>query len=88
MRKDFFVNEEEKQQRKKHLEEKRNVLSRVESRTSSKSLSNSESLSQTLDEIDRVSFPIPNLLDKAEMKKKVSEELINYFDAVLCFDFR
>jgi len=62
MRKDFFVNEEEKQQRKKRLEENRNSLSRVESRTSSQSLLNSESLSETPDEIDRVSFSILNLL--------------------------
>ncbi len=58
MRKDFFVNEEKKQQRKKRLEENRNSSLKLESRTSSQSLLNSESLSETPDEIDRVSFSI------------------------------
>jgi hypothetical protein len=62
MRKDFFVNEEKKQQRKKRLEENRNSSLKLESRTSSQSLLNSESLSETPDEIDRVSFSILNLL--------------------------
>ncbi len=58
MRKDFIVSEEEKQQRKKRLEENRNSSLKLESRTSS----NSESLSETPDEIDLVSFSILNLL--------------------------
>jgi hypothetical protein len=48
MRKDFIVKKEEKQKRKKRLEENENV--------SSKRLLNSNSLPQTLDEIDHVSF--------------------------------
>jgi hypothetical protein len=52
MRKDFIVSEEEKQQRKKRLEENRNSSLKSESRT----LSNSESHSETPDEIDLVSF--------------------------------
>jgi hypothetical protein len=63
MRKDFILSEEEKQRRRKYLEENRNsTLQRLSTSESTNSssisnpLSNSESLSPTLDEIDRVSF--------------------------------
>ncbi len=63
MRKDYIRSEEEKQRRKKGLEENRNNKSQHSSTsesTNSSSISNplstSESLSPTLDEIDRVSF--------------------------------
>jgi hypothetical protein len=61
MRKDFIVSEQEKQQRKKRLEENRNIsskrLAKSESTKSalSQPLVNSESLSVTLDEVDHVS---------------------------------
>ncbi len=53
MRKDFIVSKEVVQQKKDRLEENRNGSSK---RSSTQSLLNSESLSETLDEIDRVSF--------------------------------
>ncbi len=63
MRKDFILSDEEKQKRKKCLEENRNNtakrLSTSESTNTSSvsnSLSNSESLSLAVNEIDRVSF--------------------------------
>jgi hypothetical protein len=60
LRKDFILSEEEKQRRKERLEENRNNSSKrsstSEATNSSHPLSNSESISQTLDEIDRVSF--------------------------------
>ncbi len=65
MRKDFILSEEEKQRRKKHLEENRNQTSQRFSthesiNTSSilQSASNYESIPTTTDEIDRVSFPL------------------------------
>ncbi len=68
MRKDFIVSEQEKQQRKKRLEENRNIsLKRLVKSESTKSalsqpLVNSESLSVTLDEVDRVSCSFPTLV--------------------------
>jgi len=59
MRKDFIVSKEVVQQKKDRLEENRNSSSK---RSSTQSLLNSESLSETLDEIDRVSFSILNLM--------------------------
>jgi len=59
MRKDFIVSKEVVQQKKDRLEENRNSSSK---RSSKQSLLNSESLSETLDEIDRVSFSFLNLL--------------------------
>jgi len=63
MRKDFILSEEDKQRRRKCLEENRNStlqrLSTSESTSSSSvsnPLSNPESLSPRLDEIDCVSF--------------------------------
>jgi hypothetical protein len=63
MRKDFILSDEEKQRRKKRLEENRNFtlqrLSTSDSGNSSSStnrLSSSESLSPKSDELDRVSF--------------------------------
>jgi hypothetical protein len=63
MRKDFILSEEEKQQKKKCLEENRKIsLTRSSTSESTNSssisepLSNSESISLTSDEIDRVSF--------------------------------
>jgi len=67
MRKDFIVSEQEKQQRKKRLEENRNIalkrLAKSESTNSalSQPLVNSESLSETLDEVDRVSCSFSTL---------------------------
>ncbi len=62
MRKDFILSDEEKQQRKKRLEENRSETSQrfsthESTNTSSlmQSASNSESLVTTTDEIDRVS---------------------------------
>jgi hypothetical protein len=48
MKKDFILSEEEKQRRKKRLDENRNLASQR--------LTNSESISQAMDEIDPVSF--------------------------------
>ncbi len=69
MRKDFILSEEEKQRRRKYLEENRNsTLQRLSTSESTNSssisnpLSNSESLSPTLDEIDRVSFSVFRLV--------------------------
>jgi hypothetical protein len=59
MRKDFIVSKEVAQQKKDRLEENRNSSSK---RSSTESLVNSESLSETLDEIDRVSCSILNLI--------------------------
>jgi len=59
MRKDFIVSKEVAQQKKDRLEENRNSSSK---HSSTQSLLNSESLSETLDEIDRVSFSILNLI--------------------------
>ncbi len=63
MRKDFLRNEEEKQQRKKHLEENRKISSTrsstsdsTNSSSTAQPISNSESILETSDEIDRVSF--------------------------------
>ena len=63
MRKDFILSEQEKQRRRKRLEENRSMSSKslVPSESSnSSSLTNlslkSEPFSQTFDEIDRVSF--------------------------------
>ena len=57
MRKDFILTDEEKQRRKKRLEENRNnSLTLATTSESSHLLSDSETLSQTLDEIDRVSL--------------------------------
>jgi len=63
MRKDYIMSEEEKQQKKKCLEENRKIsLTRsltsesTNSSSISEPLSNSESISLTSDEIDRVSF--------------------------------
>ncbi len=67
MRKDFIVSEQEKQQKKKRLEENRNIsLKRLAKSESTKSalsqpLVNSESLSLTLDEVDRVSCSFSTL---------------------------
>jgi hypothetical protein len=65
MRKDFILSEEEKQRRKKRIEENRNMTSQrlsisesTASSTISNPLSNSESRSPAFDEIDRVSFNI------------------------------
>ncbi len=60
MRKHFILSEEEKQQRKKRLEENRNFTAKRLSTSESISnrLSSSESLSPTFDEIDLVSFYI------------------------------
>ncbi len=59
MRKDFLMNEEDKKKRKERLQEKRiNLLNRsstLESTNPTYDESNSESISQALDEIDRVS---------------------------------
>jgi hypothetical protein len=59
MRKDFLMNEEDKKKRKERLKEKRiNLLNRsstLESTNPTYDESNSESISQALDEIDRVS---------------------------------
>jgi hypothetical protein len=54
MRKDSIVSEEEKQRRKKRLEENRNITS--------KRLSNLESISHTFEEINHVSFYILTLI--------------------------
>ena len=56
MRKDFILSEEEKQRRRKRLEENRNTSSKEVPTSSSNPLSNSESVSQAFDEINRVSF--------------------------------
>jgi hypothetical protein len=63
MRKDFIRSEEEKQQRKKCLEENRGLtLKRISTSEStnlssiSQPISNSESISPTFNEIDHVSF--------------------------------
>jgi hypothetical protein len=56
MRKDFIRSEEEKQRRRECLEENRNNSSTLEPTNLSHHLSNPESIAQTLDEIDRVSF--------------------------------
>ncbi len=63
MRKDFILSDEEKQRRKKRLVENRNSTSKRSSTsesTNSSSISqpasNSEYISETLDELDRVSF--------------------------------
>jgi len=63
MRKDFIRSEEEKQQRKKCLEENRDLtLKRISTSESTNSssisqpISNSESISPTFNEIDHVSF--------------------------------
>jgi hypothetical protein len=63
MRKDFILSEEEKQRRKKHLEENRNRTSQhlsTSELTNSLSITHSaskfEPISPTSDEIDRVSF--------------------------------
>jgi hypothetical protein len=63
MRKDFIVSEEEKQRRRKHLEDNRKMTSqrlstseRIDPLSSSNRLSTAESLSPAFDEIDRVSF--------------------------------
>jgi hypothetical protein len=67
MRKDLIVSEQEKQQRKKRLEENRNIslkhLVKSESTKSASSqpLVKSESLSETLDEVDRVSCSFSTL---------------------------
>ncbi len=65
MRKDFILSDEEKERRKKRLEENRNETSQRFSthesiNTSSilQSASNYESIPTTTDEIDRVSFPL------------------------------
>jgi hypothetical protein len=65
MRKDFILSEEEKQRRKKHLEENRNRTSQhlsTSELTNSLSITNSaskfEPISPTSDEIDRVSFSL------------------------------
>jgi hypothetical protein len=64
MRKDFIHSEEERQQRKKRLEENRTMTSQrllsisesINSLSSSNRSSNSESLSPTFDDLDHVSF--------------------------------
>ncbi len=53
MRKDFIRSEEEKQRRKKIINDNRNLLFHGSSESSNL---HSEGLSETLDEIDRVSF--------------------------------
>jgi hypothetical protein len=65
MRKDFIQSEEEIQQRKKRLEENRNITSQLLSTSevpNSLSITNSaskfEPMSPTSDEIDRVSFSL------------------------------
>jgi hypothetical protein len=63
MKKEYFRSEEEKQQRKKHLEENRKISSTRSSTSDSTNssstpqpVSNSESILEASDEIDRVSF--------------------------------
>ena len=60
MRKEFVLSEEDNQKRRERLEENRNILlkrsSTLESTDPTHNVSNSESISQALDEIDRVSF--------------------------------
>jgi len=65
MRKDFILSEEDKQRRKKHLEENRNRTSQhlsTSELTNSLSITHSaskfEPISPTSDEIDRVSFSL------------------------------
>ena len=52
MRKDFFISKEEKERRRERLES-RHLVSQP---TSTQPISNSESLSPIMDEIDQVSF--------------------------------
>jgi hypothetical protein len=51
MRKDFILKKEERQRKKNRLEENQNMPS-----SSSSTISNSQPLSQTFDDIDRASF--------------------------------
>jgi hypothetical protein len=80
MRKDFIISEEEKERKRKCLEENRNMTLRRLSLTSesksslssSNSLPNSESLSPVIDEIDHVSFyfsTITSNFEELEMEK-------------------
>jgi hypothetical protein len=59
MRKNFVMSEEDNQKRRERLQENRNNLlnrsSALESTNPTHDVSNSESVSQALDEIDRVS---------------------------------
>jgi hypothetical protein len=61
MRKDFMFTDAEKQRREK-LNTPSKSLSILESTNSSQLLSNSESLSETFDEIDRVSSFFSNVI--------------------------
>jgi len=57
MRKDLILSQEEKQRKKKCLEENRNFTAqRLSTLESINSLSSSKSVSPAFDEIDRVSF--------------------------------
>lgn len=59
MRKDLIVSEEEKQRKQQRLEENRNRTSNLPFTTVSSTtqvLSNSEPISNTLDDLDEVSF--------------------------------
>jgi hypothetical protein len=67
MRKDFILSEEEKQRRKKHLEENVNISSKRSSTSESTNsspqpVSNLEVRSEIADEIDHVSFYISVLI--------------------------
>jgi hypothetical protein len=64
MRKDLIVSEEEKQRKQKRLEENRNRTSNLQLTNASSTtqvLTNSEPLSNTLDDLGQVSFLLENL---------------------------
>ncbi len=56
MRKDFILTEEEKQRRRKRLEENRQLSNDQPSFPESMSFQNNQFVSEPIDEIDRVSF--------------------------------
>jgi len=78
MRKDFMFTDEEKQRRQKSDTPSKS-LSILESKNSSELLSNSESLSETFDEIDRVSSSFSNVISSMcsseHLKHSFAEEI-------------